>query len=477
MDKWHIIYTHDIHSCFQNWPRVVTTLTALKEKCAKRSEPYLLFDLGDHMDRSHHITEATMGEANIDFMNKAGYDYVTIGNNEGITLTKQQLNQLYRNRTFQVLINNLLDDGQVPEWILPYDMIQMNGKRLALIGTTAPFTLFYAMLGWQISEPFEAVQQNIQVVKDQADLVIVLSHLGLFQDRLLAEQVKGIDLILGAHTHHLLPHGVKVGDTWIHQVGKLGTHVGHSSIEFLSSHEQKAMIHCQAHATDESMEDPETVNRLQYWNSIANNLLDQTVLELNETLKHEWFTESPLSNLLAESLRDSCHTQIALVNNGQILADLPKGTVTKFNLHQICPHPINPCTMNLTGRQLSNILKQSLRSEHQHMKIKGMGFRGKLLGMLAIDGLQVQYSQVDASEEAHIHQILIGDEPLHLEQVYTIATIDMFTFGPIFSELYEQKDVRYKLPDFLRDLLEKRLKRGQLQSAKRPRWLQLTNCN
>lgn len=53
--------------------------------------------------------------ANVDLLNKVGYDFITIGNNEGITFDYADLDRLYRKAGFQVLVNNLLDStGKKP---------------------------------------------------------------------------------------------------------------------------------------------------------------------------------------------------------------------------------------------------------------------------------------------------------------------------------------------------------------------------
>ena len=54
-------------------------------------EAFYLFDIGDNVDRSHPFTEGTKGKGNIRLLNEAGYDAVTIGNNEGITMSKEAL--------------------------------------------------------------------------------------------------------------------------------------------------------------------------------------------------------------------------------------------------------------------------------------------------------------------------------------------------------------------------------------------------
>lgn len=69
----------------------------------------LTFDLGDAMDRVHPLSEATDGQANVELLNQIGYDAVTIGNNEGLGNTKEQLERLYQHANFDVVLGNLLD--------------------------------------------------------------------------------------------------------------------------------------------------------------------------------------------------------------------------------------------------------------------------------------------------------------------------------------------------------------------------------
>ena len=55
---------------------------------------------------------------------------------------------------------------------------------------------------------------------------MVLSHLGAKEDEKLAEEVKGIDVIVGGHSHTKMKSGRKVGDTIIVQAGAQGKYLG-----------------------------------------------------------------------------------------------------------------------------------------------------------------------------------------------------------------------------------------------------------
>ena len=100
-----------------------------------------------------------------------------------------------------------------------------------MISATAPYPI-YGLLGWQILNPIEQIQMLVEKIHQQTDLIVVLSHLGYKSDIELAEEIEGIDVIIGAHTHDLLETGVKVNETFIIQAGKFGQYLGQTTIEY-----------------------------------------------------------------------------------------------------------------------------------------------------------------------------------------------------------------------------------------------------
>ena len=100
MKKLHIYHINDLHSHFDNWPKIRRFLLEKKAFHEKNGEEVLLFDIGDACDRVHPLTEATNGKANIELLNQVPFDAVTIGNNEGIGNDKRQLDELYDDAEF-----------------------------------------------------------------------------------------------------------------------------------------------------------------------------------------------------------------------------------------------------------------------------------------------------------------------------------------------------------------------------------------
>src|SRR5699024_11897496 len=74
------------------------------------SSDLLYLDIGDHVDLSAPVTEATMGIKNVELLNQAHCDIATIGNNEGMTISHDALNTLYDNAEFDVTCANVFDE-------------------------------------------------------------------------------------------------------------------------------------------------------------------------------------------------------------------------------------------------------------------------------------------------------------------------------------------------------------------------------
>ncbi|MDR7237892.1 bifunctional metallophosphatase/5'-nucleotidase [Neobacillus drentensis] len=443
METIHIYHTNDVHSHLENWPRIKKFLAEQQERHHQKEEDVFLFDIGDFIDRWHPFTEATRGKGNIDLLNESHFTAVTIGNNEGVNLPFEDLNELYENAQFDVLLANFFQqNGSHPSWVKPYKIYHSKkGTRVGVIGLTAPFAHLYGLLGWKVTEPIEELKKWIEKVKAESDVIILLSHLGLNVDESIAAEFPDIDVILGSHTHHYLEKGKLVGRTLLGAAGKYGYFVGEVT---LNLNEQKIITAKEAILYD-SKELPALNHEQELSDAYFNKgkaLLNQKVTTLANPLTSDIFHETEFSLLLCRALREWCNTDCAMINAGLLLGGV-SGEVTVYDLLEICPHPINPCVVELTGKELEEIYWQSKDEGLVHKHIKGLGFRGTLLGVFVFDRI-IHHKEV----------IFINGTEVDYEKIYTLALPDMFTFGHFFKDILPQKEKKYFLPEFLRDILK-----------------------
>ncbi|MFY0543943.1 bifunctional metallophosphatase/5'-nucleotidase [Brevibacillus sp. H7] len=470
----HILHTNDLHSHFRNMPHISTCLHRHRAEWEKRGEHVLTVDIGDHVDRMNVMTEATWGHSNVKVLNHSGYQYVTIGNNEGITFPKDKLDELYEQADFTVIVNNLIEPatGMQPHWAVPYAIHQWPDLRVAILGATIAFSPFYQMLGWEVSDPVPHIRNQVTALRSQADLIVVLSHLGYQQDVKLAQEVPGLDVILGAHTHHLLERGETVEGTLIAQVGRFGEYVGHVQLTLTMEDNRVLDAVAEVFPVKDYPPDEELQALLLQEKQAAETLLARPVTQLKTDLQIGWTEETPFGSMLAASIRRWTRAEVGLANGGLQLTPLQRGTVTYGDLLHCLPHPINPCAVTLTGAQLLQVLQRSIQPEAVHRELRGFGFRGKLIGWLGVDGLIVHYG--DDSAGRRITGVQVNGQPLDLHRDYRVGTIDMFMFSRIYPELLEGRDLRFFLPEMLREVLAETIRDEQLiQESFQPRWLRV----
>jgi 5'-nucleotidase len=465
-----ILHTNDIHSHFDMMSPIAAIIA--EQRAAVGEEPLLLMDVGDHMDRAATETEGTMGQANIDILNLTRYDAVTIGNNEGLTFTAETLSAIYSGLQCPVVCCNFVETvtGEPPHWMKRHAILERDGIRIGVTGATAAFASFYALLGWDALDPETALREECRLLAPQVDILIILSHLGLPADQRLAENLEGVHAILGGHTHHLLEQPQIINGTAVCGAGKFGRYVGRLVFErqnvesgFRLTEGECLAVSPELH---EDLVGPAAALHLER----GREHLSETVAITDRELPLDYQGESPFGNLLAQSVRRFTGSPIAIVNTGQLLGPLPEGDITLGMLHGLCPSPINPCVVHLRGQEIRTAVKQSLTTEFRDKVIYGYGFRGKQLGGLAVDGLNILYDSRIMPYDNDV-AIFVEGEPLEDDREYVVGTLDMFTFRTGYETIANGRDAVFLLPHFLRDLLRMELQRpGSLEESFISRW-------
>ena len=117
----------------------------------------------------------------------------------------------------------------------PYVMRVVNGVKVAVVGQAFPYTPIahprYMVADWTFGIQEENMQKAVDAARgDGAKVVVVLSHNGMDVDLKMASRVRGIDAILGGHTHDGVPAPSIVdnggGKTLVTNAGSNGKFIG-----------------------------------------------------------------------------------------------------------------------------------------------------------------------------------------------------------------------------------------------------------
>jgi 5'-nucleotidase len=167
----------------------------------------LWLDSGDAIEGAE-IFHRTGGTLELELLSELGLRAMALGNHELSLSATELVALLAGSARFPVLSANLTPaaDSPLAGWLQPSVVLGVAGLRVGVVGIanpTSPPELKAARNSWGLSAaPLAgALQLALDELAPRADLLVVLSHLGLEQDRELVAATTGIDLVLGGHQH------------------------------------------------------------------------------------------------------------------------------------------------------------------------------------------------------------------------------------------------------------------------------------
>jgi len=211
--------------------RVAALINAVR---AERGEDkVLLLDGGDTWQGSWTSLQ-TKAQDMIDVMSALKVDAM-VGHWE-FTYGADRVKEVADKAPFAFLAQNVRDNEWQEPVFEPRKMFEKGGAKIAVIGQALPRTAVanprWMFPKWEFGIREEDMQKQVDEARAEgAQIVVLLSHDGFDVDRKLAGRVKGLDVILTAHTHDAMPGLVRVGDTVLVATGSHGKFVSRLDIE------------------------------------------------------------------------------------------------------------------------------------------------------------------------------------------------------------------------------------------------------
>lgn len=194
------------------YPQFVAVLDKLK---AKETNPVFLHG-GDFVQGSLYFTKYE-GVADLLFWNRIKPTAATMGNHEFDKGVPFLANTWLGQTRFPVVTSNV-DFSKDPDLSAlsrkPYVVKEVGKQKVGFIGATTTETPFISSPGKNVAftSPIASVQKAVDELTAQGvNKIVVVSHLGYDADKTLAAQVKGVDVIVGGHSHTLLGNWKAVG--------------------------------------------------------------------------------------------------------------------------------------------------------------------------------------------------------------------------------------------------------------------------
>nr|XP_054348864.1 5'-nucleotidase isoform X2 [Pongo pygmaeus] len=471
-----ILHTNDVHSRLEqtsedsskcvNASRCIGGVARLftKVQQIRRAEPnVLLLDAGDQYQGTIWFTVYKGAEV-AHFMNALRYDAMALGNHEFDNGVEGLIEPLLKEAKFPILSANIKAKGplasQISGLYLPYKVLPVGDEVVGIVGYTSKETPFLSNPGTNLvfEDEITALQPEVDKLKTlNVNKIIALGHSGFEMDKLIAQKVRGVDVVVGGHSNTFLYTGnppakevpagkypfIVTSDDGrkvpVVQAYAFGKYLGYLKIEFdergnvISSHGNPILLNSSI------PEDPSIKADINKWRIKLDNYstqeLGKTIVYLDGSSQSCRFRECNMGNLICDAMINNNlrhademfwnHVSMCMLNGGGIRSPIDErnnGTITWENLAAVLPFGGTFDLVQLKGSTLKKAFEHSV---HRYGQSTGE--------FLQVGGIHVVY---DLSRKP-------GDRVVKLDVLCTKCRV------PSYDPLKMDEVYKVILPNFL----------------------------
>ena len=394
------------------------------------------------------------GEHMIEAMNYMDIDAVGVGNHE-YDFGADVATARFEESEFPWVVANLLDDAGDPvpgteRWVT----LEAGDLTVGVFGlvSTNFHTLTDYPADWQVLGYVEGSQEAADALREEgADLVVCASHVNTNVHDTLAEEVDGLDAIVGSHSGVVYDEPEILDGTVISEFGDEFNHVGSITLgadgdlvdwqrvdllapgwepsDAVEEYEQISAIH-----TDDIAEDSTLAELSDHWQGDLDKRLGQPFFEsetdLNGTFDN-YAVETGFGNLITDAMATiggtaDIEVDVAVQNGGGIRGGYYEaGPITGAQVMETLPFPNEIEVVEVTGEQLVEYLESEVRPHPDD----SFGTQP------AIQVSGVSYEWWGHHDETRIENVFVDGEPVDPEETYYLANNDYVVGNdPVLSE-------------------------------------------
>lgn len=383
-----ILHTNDVHAHHEpgsNGNGGAARQSTVVEQIREEGGNVLLLDAGDRFTGTlFHQQYHGLDSARI--MNAIHYDAMTLGNHEfdnGDDVLAAFIDAV----TFPVVTANV-DFSASPvlaDKVKPYTILEVGGQQIGVIGLVTPDAPEISSPGPELvfnSDLVGVTQAMVDELTAQGvNKIILVTHIGLDADKIVAAGVTGVDVIVGGHSHTLLgnayvasvaeypvivqnPNGDPV---YIVQAGEYDTYLGRLDVQFDAEGVVTSASGDTILLSRYITPDPTVQGIIDELSGPINELRQTSIgatasalLVGNRAVCR--VEECALGDLITDAMRAETHAQIAITNGGGIRADIDAGDITLGDVLTVLPFGNLTATFDLTGADVIAALENGVSS-------------------------------------------------------------------------------------------------------------------
>jgi 2',3'-cyclic-nucleotide 2'-phosphodiesterase/3'-nucleotidase len=362
-------------------------------RAARKENPAgtLLVDSGDTIQGTPlEYVHNKMNNAPVDpmmlSMNALAYDAMAVGNHE-YNFGLRVLEKARREARFPWLSANTYKRGTNETAFQPYIVKELNGVRVGVLGLTTGGIPSWEnkenYAGLEFRAPTAEARKWVEVLrtKERCDAVVVAMHMGLEEDLRtgevspgqapheneaveIAEQVKGIDLILMGHTHREISD-LTINGVLLTQANAWGRHVARADLYLERDASGRWRVAAKqartVPVTDRTEVDAEVAKIAEPYDRETQSWLARVIGDSSAELsaREASFRDTAILDLIQRVQMETGKADVSMVANFNPQARLPRGAVTVRDIAGLYIYENTLVVLEVTGQQLKDALEHS----------------------------------------------------------------------------------------------------------------------
>lgn len=369
-----IVHTNDIHGYYTETKNGTLGFAVLKSIVDQEGAD-LVLDMGDTF---HGQAFATIDEGSsiAQLMKEVGYDAVTPGNHDW-SYGAERLKELEKIGGFPILAANvttLNGDDFFEQNYLVKEVTADDGTKLKVGVVGVIDDEFYRstasdnIAGLTFEEEAQEATKIAQYLNDveKCDIVLAMTHQSNCEE--FIANIKGIDAVLAGHEHIVMDESYPDSEGKLVPVVEAGYYMNNIGVmELTLDAESKEIVsvderfYTMENDIAENEQVKESISEIEKQQQVT---LSQAIGYTENAYPYSWedvrIAQQDIGKLVTESYMEFTGADVAFENAGGIRAGLDAGDITYQDVISISPYGNVVVTKKLTGKEIIDILNQSL---------------------------------------------------------------------------------------------------------------------
>lgn len=412
---------------------LVGAIRRAQAECAAPSCYSVVVDGGDEFQGTP-ASNLAFGRTVVTLFDSLGVTAAALGNHE-FDYGQDTLRARIQQASYPILSANLRDTlGNVPSWIRQDIVVDRGPFRVGIIGIstieTPKTTRAINVADLRFIDPAPVVSERAKRLREQgANVIVVTGHLGGFCNAqgvcdgeifdMVNRLTSPVDVVVSAHTHSYV--NTRLRGVPVVQARSRGEAIDIVDLAVGDSSERKpgdigASRVLRASVLDVMSDtipaDPQAARIARAAVDAVAGIIAEPVGRILTDMKRDG-SQYALGNLVADAMREAARSDLAVMNNGGIRANLLAGDVNYGRLYEVQPFGNTLFTLRVRGADLRRYLG---------LIVAGSSPRAH------VSGVVLRYDPARPADDRLV-DVRVGGKPIDPKRIYTVTLNDFMVTG------------------------------------------------